>query len=267
VNPPASRDLPALSLAGLASYKLASADELQATWFVPSLWQSFLGSFGLRNTSSLEIEAEAVEIADLPLAQVLKTLHQACQDPNGILGASQIGLVQEAYEMLEAYNTELKEKLKKPLPDVNPQIYLIRKVYYLRGIRYIWKDSRTTAALLEAAKNTAPQPTAPPTINTVTIANTPPTTTAPAATSIGSEVQAQLDALKAEQAAQAKALASGTNAQFALSYAAATVRGIELVTAFDRPLAFWIRSDGVERSHTAKKRRDEPKYWSARRRG
>jgi hypothetical protein len=244
VNPPQSQDLPALSLAGLASYKLASADELQATWFVPSLWQSFLGSFGLRNTSSLEIEAEGVEIAELPLDQVLKTLRQACLDPNSVLGTEQIDLLLYAYRMLANYNQQLQKSVGHGVPSISPEIYLLRRIYYLRGIRYIWKDSRTTAALLEAARNTAPQPTAPPTINTVTIANTPPTTTASAATSIGSEVQAQLDALKAEQAAQAKALSSGTNAQFALSYAAATARGIELVTAFDRPLAFGYEALG-----------------------
>ena len=238
VAPGPSKPVPAeLTLEGLASYKLASVEEFA----VAGAWQKFLGAFGLRKTRSLEIEAEGVEVADLPLNQVLATIRQAFHDVGGPLESANLPLVQEGYEILNHYRDEVIRQLQQSSDDrpanikpVEPQIYLLWKIYYLRGIRYIWNDSDTTAALLEATANAGANTSAgkPPTINTVTVAAPPPAT----ATGDVKTLETNIQALQAQLDSLTKAMAGSGGA--ALTYAGATLRGIEFVSAFDRPLAF-----------------------------
>jgi hypothetical protein len=224
-----------LTLEGLASYKLASVQEFA----VAGAWQKFLGAFGLRKTRSLEIEAEGVEVADLPLNQVLASIRQACHDVRGPLGSANLLLVQEGYDILNHYRDAVISQLQESssngpvnIKPVNPQIYLLWKVYYLRGIRYIWNDSDATAALLEATANVgATSGGAPSTINTVTVAAPPPAT----ATGDVKTLETEIQTLQARLDSLTKAIAGGGAA---LTYAGATLRGIEFISAFDRPLAF-----------------------------
>jgi hypothetical protein len=206
---------------------------------VAGAWQKFLGAFGLRKTRSLEIEAEGVEVADLPIDQVLATIRQACHDVGGPLGSANLSLVQEGYDILNHYRAAVISQLRESsgnglanIEPVTPQIYLLWKVYYLRGIRYIWNDSDATAALLEATANLgATSGGAPSTINTITVAAPPPAT----ATGDVKTLETEIQTLQARLDSLTKAIAGGGAA---LTYAGATLRGIEFVSAFDRPLAF-----------------------------
>jgi len=67
-----------LPLAAMPSYSLASVDQAALGASVPNVWTSFLVGLGLRNSSYLRMEPEAVEVAELPLAAVLETIRAAC---------------------------------------------------------------------------------------------------------------------------------------------------------------------------------------------
>src|SRR5262249_11093959 len=133
-NPAGATPLPApLMLEGLASYKLASVDEFAAA----GAWQKFLSAFGWQKTRSLQIEAEGVEVADLPLDQVLSTISKICRDQTSRLANPNFGLLQEGYAILGTYKDDIQRELLKStdtsqiaVKDVTPVIYLLWKVYY-----------------------------------------------------------------------------------------------------------------------------------------
>ncbi len=234
-----------LATAAFPSYTLASVEQFSASAFVPAQFQSFLAALGWRSTRYVHVEAEGVEFAELPLQDMTEVIASACSQKsppspltneamgNRLVGRS-VELQQALYEeRVRMATQDVSQRLSRP----KPQIYLMRRIYYMRGIKFIIDDSQTTAAMLQAAINPRlSAPTATPAINVVTASAQPQAGTPAAGSSdakiadLAAKITALQDVLKSQ--------ASGNNAQIATSYARATARGIELVNVFDRPMAF-----------------------------
>jgi hypothetical protein len=115
---------------------------------------------------------------------------------------------------------------------------MLRKVFYLRGIRYIFSDTRAYSAILAAAASgklpAAQQPPATPNISMSIVA-------APQSGAQGSKpdaAAAQLAALQQQIDGLRAAISSTSNIQVSGTFARATARGIEFLDLFERPLAF-----------------------------
>jgi hypothetical protein len=196
---------------------------------MPSAFANFFAAMGIRQSDALEIEAEGIEIADLPEESFASAIRAACNDPASIFHDRS-----RAYALLTLANGELQKNSTGP--SYEPALYLLKRVYYLRGIRYILKDSRAYVALLEASSNakipsTAPAPTLPAVSVNVVQPNQTSGTTQDETTAQLSALQNQIDSLRA-------ALVNTSNQQFAGTFARATAQGIEFVDLFQRPMAF-----------------------------
>jgi hypothetical protein len=236
-----------LALAAYPGLTLASVDEFSAGGFVPQAFTSLLAALALRSTRYVRVEAEGVEVADVPLESIVAGLARACGDRRTPLGNSARGqgLVAFAHDIMHVRYLERlagargAERTAREQAGFKPQIYVLRRVIYLRGIRYIIDDSQTSAAMLRAAFSAPVRPDiTPPSINQVSVTNTPPA--GAGNTSVGNvaESEARITAIRRELDELRTKLGTGNDAQLAASFARATARGIELVDLFDRPMAF-----------------------------
>ena len=138
-------------------------------------------------------------------------------------------------QKMAAYAGVRKAKSKSHAFSYKPELYMMVAVYYLRGIRYIFSDTRAYAAELEAAANAKiPAALQPPTVPNISMN----VVTAPQGTTKPDAVTAQMLALQTQMDALRSAVMSNSNIQVAATYAHATARGIEFVDLFQRPLAF-----------------------------
>lgn len=234
----------ALPLAALPGYTLASVDQGSFAAFLPGLIASFFTAIGFRHTSYLRIEAEGVEVAELPLADLVTTLDAACRAP--AIRARQTAYsrgVSMAYDIFESQRRR-REKTGGPKGAVVPRLHLLRKVFYMRGVRFVTEDSRVTAAVLDATvKKTLPDGASTVPTPSITVNNNPaPKDAAGTAGPQGNNNNAAIAALQAQIGELRTALAKGSNAQFGASFARAATTGVELVQLFDRPLAFGYQS-------------------------
>lgn len=260
----------ALSLAAIPGYTLASVDQAALATAIPNLFASFLASVGLRSTSYLRMEAAGVEVAELPYDEFRYLISNACQGSRsetqfGGGGTGADGVVTAAFDQFEQWRGERiaanarrrftwNGTWRDSLPEgpIDPYIGVLRRVFYLRGIRFITEDSRAVAVLAQAAvRQTFPAGTQPVPLPQVTV-NTaappaPPPAGAPAAAVAAQNaaiagLQQQVEILRNGLAT------SGSAAQIAGSFARATAVGVELTQIFDRPLAFgyqafFVRAD------------------------
>ncbi len=238
-----------LSIAAMPGYTLASVDQATLAAAVPNIAASFFASIGLRSTTYLKIEPSAVEVAEIPFDEVRDIVITACEDSSdgtqfSMNGTSAKGTVAAAVEQLEQWRGERVsakvqqgeqvEQAEQSTPAVQPYLTVLRRVFYLRGIRFIIEDTRVAAAFAQAAiaQNfpAGSQVVALPAIATASAsAGTGPT--APQSAAIA-DLQKQIDQLRTNLAN------AGSNIQIATSFARATAVGIVLEQIFDRPLAF-----------------------------
>ena len=248
----------------MPAYTLASVDQTAFAAFFPGMVTSFFASMGLRSTSYLRLEAEAVEIAEVPFDEFRAIIYSACQADTsqtqfGGDGRGGAGVVQAAVGQFEQWRGERITansaggwNASLPTASVEPYIGVLRRVFYLRGIRFIVEDSRAAAAFGQAAiANTFPTGSQPISVPSVTVnANSIPAgAPAPAAGSTGAAIAAQtamIAGLQAQIDQLRTGLATGSNAQIAASFARATAVGVELVQVFDRPLAFGYQAMFVD---------------------
>lgn len=245
-----------LSLAAMPGYTLASVDQFSVGALVPAVAQSLLAGLGLRRTSSLRMEALGVEVAEVPLDALQRVLYDACIGSSGVFGhggnAGRL-VVNGAASIFEGQRrglsnaTEAGAKRGAGEP-TGYYLLLIRKVFYLRGIRFQISDSEAAAAFAQAAlRNTLPGGNQAPTLADVPITRGSGDDKGDKGTAAAiADLQRQVDELR-----KALAGAAGGNPQAAAQIARATATGIELVHVFDRPLAFGYQplwaSAGVRR--------------------
>ena len=240
-----------LALAAFPGYTLASVEQFSVAGMVPQAFQSFLAAFGLRSTRYVHVEPIGVEIAELPLQELLDGVRDACasRGPTSILNKA-VGddVLARGIEQLFALHSERERFNNRSMwtsgrqnEPVNPQLVLMRRIYYLRGLRFTIDDSQTATAALQAAANLRlGQGVTPPTVAVVTPppvapAGVPGPAGGTAATATGA-LQAQIDALKGQLSALGAS--GGGTAQIASSYARASAVGVEFNHIFDRPMAF-----------------------------
>ncbi len=235
-KPTAPQSLTPLELAGFPSYSLASITDFTLAGSAPTAFASFLAAIGFRETTSLSVQAEGVEVASLPADDFAAGIRQACADPKNIFGNPQLAQIPLRFANAELANNALvRQAYSKNKQPYRPALVMIRRVYYLRGVRYIFSDTRAFAAQLSAAANAKASPTqqlpTPPNISMNVV--TPPASGAKpdAVTAELASLQTQMDALRS-------AISSSSNIQVAGTFARATARGIEFVDLFQRPLAF-----------------------------
>ena len=227
----------------MPGYSLASVDQLSLGGFFPDVLASVFVALGLRRTSFLRMEAEGVEVAEVPLDVFQETLAAACRAPTGILrngGGSRSAqlAVQEGFNILAQQRAG-----SGGTPDVS--LSLLRRVFYLRGVRFIVNDTRAASVAAQAAianpvasgRGLVPLPQVSVT-NTMTPAASNPGPPARSAAAAAAANAAAIDALSAQLEALRTSLARDGNIQLGLQAARATATGIELVQLFDRPLAF-----------------------------
>jgi hypothetical protein len=232
-----------LELAGLPSYSLGSIDNVTLAGSAPTGFANFLATIGFRRSTSLNVEAEGVEVATLPADEFAAAIRKACTSSGNPFSDPQLAKAAMTFADAELYShAKTRHKAQQRPSDQSvayrPRLIMLRKVYYLRGIRYIFSDTRAYSALIEAAASgkipTASQPPATPNIsmNVVTAPQSGVQASNPdAMTTAMAALQSQIDSLRA-------AISSNANIQIAGTYAHATARGIEFVELFQRPLAF-----------------------------
>jgi hypothetical protein len=242
-----------LPLAALPGYSLASVDQVSLGAFVPEVVASFFGALGLRQTSFLRMEAEGIEVAELPLADFLDALAQGCSSPtvqarrNRYADAVAVG-----YTLFHAQRDRRLQEGSSNTAVPDTSMLIMRRVFYMRGVRFIVSDSRVgTAALQAATRSTIPSGNTPMQLPGVTV-NTnvaPVTQGTPAAGSPAEAAAANAAAITALQGQMEQlrgAIASGGNTQISLGLARAAGTGIELVQLFDRPLAFGYQAVEID---------------------
>jgi hypothetical protein len=231
--------LPPLALAGLPTYTLASVDNLSLAGSAPTQFANFLAAIGWRQTTSLRVEAEGVEIAKLPTDKFTAAITGACGEwgnPFSNPKLAKASLEFAKAELVGFANIRKEEATEKgiELQEEPPKLYMLREVYYLRGIRYIFSDTRAYAAMAEAAAKSgvkaASQPPVVPNISMNVVTPASPGTQPAQPSALSGEIaalQSQIDALRS-------AISSNANIQAGATYARATARGIEFVELFQR---------------------------------
>ena len=147
-----------LATAAFPSYTLASVEQFSASAFVPAQFQSFLAALGWRSTRYVHVEAEGVEFAELPLQDMTEVIASACSQKsppspltneamgNRLVGRS-VELQQALYEeRVRMATQDVSQRLSRP----KPQIYLMRRIYYMRGIKFGFIPT-TLLALVDAS--------------------------------------------------------------------------------------------------------------------
>jgi len=245
-----------LPLAAFPGYTLASVDQAGLAAFLPTAMASFLAALGLRETHYFRIQAEAVEVAELPFDAMLGEVAAACRRGSGVLaqgGQAAAGVVSTAYDQLASWRgarvraaRRISEQAATEVPVVEPKIALVWRIFYLRGIRFVVEDSRVvTLAAQLALQNQFPAGVTPPSVPQVTVANTfAPAAGGPPQPGNVAGQDAAIAALRTQIQDLQRAIGTGTGTgtgtatQFAANLARAASQGIDLVQLFDRPLAF-----------------------------
>ena len=227
-----------LEISALPKYTLASVDQAALSGAVPTAAASFFASLGFTQSKYLTLEAIGVEIAELPADTFAHVVRTACTAGTGTFGdAAERDVVQGVgYNSMRAWWQQRQSDAgSKPIAPFAAQLYLLHKVFYMRGIRYIFNDEKAASAVLGASlANQFPTGVTPPPA---------PTPAAPAPTPAGTgagatELQAQMTALAQQINGLKNALPANTNTNIAGSYARATAQGVEMVDLFERPVAF-----------------------------
>jgi hypothetical protein len=263
--PATSGDAPlanSLSLAAMPGFTLASVDQAALGGFLPGLTASFFASLGLRHTSYLRMEAEGVEMADLPYDELRYLVASACNGDGrstifGGQGTGATGLVQATFNILDQQRTERPPPRTGGAAEeaVSPYLALMRRVFYLRGVRFIVDDSRVASAFQQLALQSTLQPGETPVTlpqlrgNTDLAAAAPQGSTPPPAGSPQAAAAANaagITALQNQIEQLRTVLASGAGPQIGASFARAAATGVELVQLFDRPLAFGYQAVFVD---------------------
>lgn len=227
------------TLAALPGYTLASVDQYTLAGLVPGTVASFFAALGLRHTSYLQMQAEGVEVAELPFVDLIDTLEQACRAlAAGSRGLRYVRAVNFAYDTFAAQREDRLRNRLEPSAPVNPIFAVPRRVFYMRGVRFVIDDSRAAAAFAQAAvRNPLPTGASAVPLPAVSInANLAPPSNANAPGEAANA--ARITALQQQIDQLRSVLGNGSNVQFAGSVARATATGVELVQLFDRPLAF-----------------------------
>jgi len=188
-----------------------------------------------------------VELAELPLDQIRAIVAAACGgDPGrsvfGGDGAGGHGLVALGYAILDQQRGERGPAARAAAPQ--PILALLRRVVYLRGVRFVVTDRLVASALLQAA---APAPAAE---DGAPVPLPALRTRADAARAPGdaraAETAAALAALQDQVEQLRGALAAAGGAQLGIGFVRAAATGIELVQLFDRPPAFGYQAVFVD---------------------
>lgn len=231
----------ALTIAAFPGYSLATVTQVSGAAFMPEAFATFLAGIGIRNTTSLEMEAIGVEMADVPLENAIAAIREACS-AGGSLGGGGYNeaawtLVQTAHYQLESWRAERGSQrgMWQAAAPVDARMFVPWRIYYLRGIRFIIKDTYAVSAVAQAAARLSARAGAatPPPIQSVQVTNAP---------SAGAAEPAGAPGLLQQVEAMRTAIAGAGTPQFIASLAQATARGVELVQLFDRPLAFGHQS-------------------------
>lgn len=230
--------LPGLILAGMPSYNIASIDTGSLSAGVPTAFDNFLAAVGFRQNEQLNVQPQGVVIATLPEDVFAQTIRDACSHKISPFpsDAAESGLV---FAIRDLYNDHLvrqfaaKQKLR-----FDPALYMIKTVYYLHGLRYVYKNSRAYDALLQASINERLKPgITPPTITPVNVT----ISTSSNGTS-GNEAmknaQTTIKALDDEINKLDKNIESSNMAGINGQFGHASAAGITLYDLFPRPLAF-----------------------------
>ncbi|WP_137179108.1 hypothetical protein [Roseomonas sp. AR75] len=238
----------ALMLSAFPALTLASIDAFSVGVGLPQAFTNLLAGIGLRSTRYLQVEAEGTETADLPLDDLLREVAAACRDPRSTLGNPARARQLMLYGMNAVWTnrqlrigraTTQQERAARERVAFEPALLLLRRVHYLRGIRYVVQDSDTAAAILRGAFSAPVDPgRSTPTLGSVTVNNNPPTGANNAPVGRNADQDARLTAMAAELESLRSQVAGGTGAQVAATLMRSTARGVELVDIFDRPLAF-----------------------------
>ena len=139
------------------------------------------------------------------------------------------------YNIMQNWWTQRRDDARwGAIAGFDPRLYLIAKVYYLRGLRYIYNDTTASAATFTAALNTR-----------LAATNTPPAATAASpnptlavANDTNADLDARIAALTKAIGDMGDKLASNNNINVGASAARATAEGVEIVQLFERPVAF-----------------------------
>jgi hypothetical protein len=226
-----------LELLGMPKYTVAAFDQGGLSGAGSTPFASFFASLGFSRSQYLTVEPTAIQIAELPIDTIGDIVARRCRGGSGVLGnPARRDTVQRAgYGALQVYAEARRQAGGK---EFDPQLFLLRRVFYLRGIRYIFNDGSVASAVMGAAFDPRLGPGVSPPAAPVPPATPPPSGGAPATAADVTALKAQVDAVNKQLADLKAALPAGPNAGFAGSFAHATARGIELVQIFDRPLAF-----------------------------
>ena len=226
-----------LELIGMPKYGLAAVDQGSLAAVVPASLARFLAALGFSRSVNLTVEAVGLEMATLPLDTITSVVHDACVGGHGTMGNRGFGnVVQTAgYNIMQNWWTQRRDDARwGAIAGFDPRLYLIAKVYYLRGLRYIYNDTTASAATFTAALNTR-----------LAATNTPPAATAASpnptqavANDTNADLDARIAALTKAIGDMGDKLASNNNINVGASAARATAEGVEIVQLFERPVAF-----------------------------
>lgn len=229
-----------LEVAAMPEYTLAAVTQGGAAGTIPQALSSFFAALGFSQAKYITVQAIGIEIAELPVDTFSGIVSSACKNTkSGVFGnPEKRDIVQRiGYNALKAWWDERKARSEGgSIARFSPQLYLISKVYYLRGLRYIFHNNKAASAAVAAALtnkfSTGVTPPSAPAPSPPAPSPQPPSKTAP------SPQQAEIDALTKEVTALKTAVAQNTNTNIAASYARATAEGVEMVDLFQRPVAF-----------------------------
>jgi hypothetical protein len=225
----------------LPRFSLASIDQAALAGSIPTALASFFAAFSTTATKNLTLEAIGVEIAELPLDTFSAKVAQACDDPTSVFGniTNRNRLHAVGYKAMKTWwQRRQAETGSEKIAKYDPRLFLIRRVFYARGINFVYHDTNATAVAFRAAFNAQlPAGVTPPAAPTPPTATTPTLTDPTGAIATGAAATAALKSVMADVAAMKTALA-GANIGIGASFGRATARGIEITELFENPLAF-----------------------------
>ena len=221
-----------LELVGIPKYSLASVDQGSLAAVLPTTFARFMAALGLSRSVNLTVEAVGIEMATLPLDVMATAVRERCLSHIGVFGDTSLGQSVQiaAFNIMQTWAQERGGRFA----DFKPKLYLITKVFYLRGIRYVYNDTTVSSAMFTAAFDTRLGAS-----NTPSLATTgPPSPDLTASADKAADLNTRIaDLTKSISDLNAK-LAGNNNINVAGSTARATAEGIEIVQLFERPLAF-----------------------------
>ena len=224
-------DKDTFELSAIPGYNLASVDQASLAGTLPTPFATLLGAIGFTQSKSMTMEAKGVEIADMPVDSFGDTLRKACA-PGGPLGNAAVRDYLHTrgwHDLYPGYKLRQQDAGTTKIAPFRPSVLLVRRVWYMRGINYVFSDDKAAAAALTAAINTRLAATAsPPAVLGLPDLKGVAAADLPKLAALLNEINAQL----------ANASPAGTTAGIRASVSRATSQGITFTEAFDRPLAF-----------------------------